>query len=96
MPTVTTSFIDLQDEHKRIRTYAFKDSPEFCETGASQDFTQLEVLALLSRCGLTDDEAQQRLELILRKRGMHRLRFQLSAAQFAAVSDTFIEPIPEH
>jgi hypothetical protein len=95
MPTVTTSFIDLHDEHRHIRTYAFKDSPLFCEAGTSQDFTHLEVLALLTRCGLTDDEAQGRLELILRAQRMQRFQFRLTDQQFKAVSDTFIEPIPD-
>jgi len=95
MPTVTISLIDLQDGPERIRTYAFKDSPEYIQTGTSQDFTNVEVLTLLNRCGLSDDEAQERLELIMRERRIHRFQFRLSEQQFTAVSDAFINPIPD-
>src|ERR1700686_2750496 len=48
MPTVSISFLNLRDEHGNIRTFAYKDSPEWSETGTCDDFRHHEVLELLA------------------------------------------------
>jgi hypothetical protein len=94
MPTVSISFLRLQDEHNHIRTFAYKDSPEWSELGTYDDFGHHEVLELLARLGMADDAAQGLLELIIREPRIHRRQFRLTAEQFIAASQTFQQPIP--
>ncbi len=94
MPTVSISFLNLRDEHGNIRTFAYKDSPEWSETGTCDDFRHHEVLELLARLGMADKEAQELLELIIQEPRIQRRQFRLTAEQFTAASESFQQPIP--
>ena len=94
MPTVSISFLNLQDEHHNIRTFAYKDAPDYSEIGTCDDFRHHEVLQLLANSGMTDDAAQELLELTIREPRIHRRQFRVTDQQFTAVSDSFQQGIP--
>jgi len=89
--TVTVSF--WRDQDDRVKTFIYQDSPQFRNDGAYADLAHHEVLELLSRLGLSQQDSEQLLQLVLQQPPtVRRRQFNLSPDQEAQVRQFFPGP----
>ncbi len=82
--TVTVSFLVLPGDIKRVKTFIFQDAPEFRTVGDHVDLALHEVLEFLNRVGVSEQDSQRILELVLEEPvTVQRKRFDLNTAQEA-------------
>ena len=91
--SVTVTFFALPSDG-RVKTFIYQDSPEYKMTGAFADLQNHEVLDLLHRLGINNEEERNNLlEAVLESRRAIRRQFQLSPDQISEVKQWFAEPI---
>lgn len=86
--TVTVAF--RRDEDNRVKTFVYQDSPEFRDYGDYADLEHHEVLELLNRLALNQQDSERLLELVLQRPAtVQRRQFNLTAAQETQLRQQF-------
>ena len=76
-----------------MKTFIYQDSPEYKVTGASADLQNHEVLDLLHKLGINNEEERNNLlDAVLESRRAIRRQFQISAEQIHQIRRWFAEP----
>jgi hypothetical protein len=89
MITVTVS-LRRDEDNNRVKAFIYQDAPEFRDYGDYADLAQHEVLELLDRLGLNQQESASLLGLVLQEPpSVRRRQFQLSPEQETKVRGQF-------